>query len=313
MTKVLEVAAAVIQRPDGQFLLAERPTGKPYAGWWEFPGGKIEAGETPAHALSRELHEELGIDVECAYPWLTRVYTYPHATVRLHFFRVTAWGGELHGKENQHFDWQWPGQVEVTPLLPANGPILKSLELPAACGITCATEIGEEAFLAHLDAALADGLRLIQVREKSLSTEELTRFTAEVVRRARPFGAKVLVNGNAEAAKAAGADGIHLPSARLMELARRPDLPWCGASCHNSEELARAAELELDYAVLSPVNPTPSHPGAPTLGWDVFARLIEDYPLPVYALGGLGLQDMEMAWRHGAHGLCMLRGAWEKA
>lgn len=313
MTKLLEVAAAVIQRPDGTFLLAERPEGKPYAGWWEFPGGKIEAGETPHHALVRELHEELGIEVETAYPWLTRVYAYPHATVHLHFFRVTAWRGEPHGKENQHFDWQVPGRIKVSPLLPANGPILKALELPTTYGITCATEMGNDAFLARLDTALANGLRLIQVREKSLSTDELVRFTAEVVNRAHPFGAKVLVNGNTEAAQAARADGIHLPSARLLELAQRPDFPWCGASCHDQAELAHAAELGLDYAVLSPVKSTPSHPGAPTLGWDAFAKLTEDYPLPVYALGGLASQDMEAAWRHGAHGLCMLRAPWQKA
>ncbi len=310
---VLEVAAAVIQRPDGRFLLAERPEGKPWAGWWEFPGGKIEAGETPAHALARELHEELGIAVDTAHPWLTRVYAYPHATVRLHFFRVTAWRGEPHGRENQRFDWQIPGKVEVSPLLPANGPILKSLELPPLYGITNLAEMGEEASLTALDRALDDGLRLIQVREKSLPPDGLARFAAQVVERARPFGAKVLVNGDAEAAKAAAADGLHLPSRPLMGLAQRPDFPWCGASCHNAQELARAAELGLDYVLLSPVQPTPSHPGAPTLGWEAFAKLIEDYPLPVYALGGLTAADMETAWRHGAHGICLLRGAWQKA
>lgn len=313
MTKPLEVAAAVIQRPDGRFLLAERPEGKPWAGWWEFPGGKIETGETPLHALARELREELGIDVECAYPWLTRVYAYPHATVRLHFFRVTAWGGEPHGRENQRFDWQFPGRVMVAPLLPANGPILKSLELPPLYGITHAAAMGEEAFLAALDRALDNGLRLVQVRERSLPPDELARFAAQVAGRARPFGAKVLVNGDAGAARAAGADGIHLPARQLMELARRPDFPWCGASCHNREELARAAELELDYALLSPLRPTLSHPGAPALGWEGFAELAKDYPLPVYALGGLVPEDMETAWRRGAHGIGLLRGAWQKA
>src|SRR5918994_6473274 len=98
---IIEVAAAVLQRPDGSFLLAQRPPGKVYAGYWEFPGGKVEPGEPAAAALARELHEELGIDVECAYPWLTRVFTYPHATVRLNFFRVTRWRGEPHPREDQ--------------------------------------------------------------------------------------------------------------------------------------------------------------------------------------------------------------------
>jgi 8-oxo-dGTP diphosphatase len=90
----LDVAAAVIQRPDGAFLLARRPAGKVYAGYWEFPGGKIEAGEPAAEALARELREELGIEPRTAYPWLTREYVYPHAAVRLHFFRVTACHGD---------------------------------------------------------------------------------------------------------------------------------------------------------------------------------------------------------------------------
>ena len=97
----VEVAAAVIQRADGAFLLARRPAGKVYAGYWEFPGGKLEAGEAPERALARELHEELGIDACTAYPWVTRVFAYPHATVRLNFFRVTAWKGEPHPREDQ--------------------------------------------------------------------------------------------------------------------------------------------------------------------------------------------------------------------
>ncbi len=105
-TKILEVVAAVLQKPDGSFLLAQRPEGKVYAGYWEFPGGKIEPGETPYHALVRELREELGITVTTAYHWVTRVFTYSHATVRLNFFRVTAWSGELHPHEGQQFSWQ---------------------------------------------------------------------------------------------------------------------------------------------------------------------------------------------------------------
>src|SRR5215510_11486634 len=127
---VIEVAAAVIQRPDGAFLLARRPPGKVYAGYWEFPGGKAEPGEPAARALSRELHEELGIDVETAYPWITRVFTYPHGTVRLWFFRVVSWKGEPHPREEQAIAWQKPGAATVAPMLPANAPVLASLMLP---------------------------------------------------------------------------------------------------------------------------------------------------------------------------------------
>ena len=119
---MVEVAAAVIQRPDGTFLLAQRPQGKVYAGYWEFPGGKVEPGEPAARALARELHEELGIEVERAYPWITRVFTYAHATVRLNFFRVTRWQGEPRPREDQTIAWQTPGARMVSPMLPANAP-----------------------------------------------------------------------------------------------------------------------------------------------------------------------------------------------
>jgi 8-oxo-dGTP diphosphatase len=115
---VVEVAAAVIQRPDGAFLLAQRPPGKVYAGYWEFPGGKAEPGEPAAQALSRELHEELGIDVETAYPWITRVFSYPHGTVRLWFFRVVSWKGEPHPREEQAIAWQRAGDAMLSPMLP---------------------------------------------------------------------------------------------------------------------------------------------------------------------------------------------------
>jgi len=304
----LEVAAAVIQRPDGEFLLAKRPAGKPYAGWWEFPGGKIEAGETPYHALVRELHEELGIDVDVAYPWLTRVYSYPHATVRLHFFRVVSWRGEPYGKENQSLSWQYPDAVTVTPLLPANGPVLRSLVLPPVCAITHAAELGVEPFLERLQVALQQGGKLIQVREKTMDAATLRAFAAEVVRRAHAHGARVVINGDAILAREVGADGVHLNSARLMALTDRPEMGLVSASCHDRRELERAAELELDFSLLSPVLPTLSHPGAPVLGWEGFARMAKDLPIPVYALGGISLAEMNEAWRHGAHGIAMMRG-----
>ena len=310
MTNILEVAVAVVQRPDGEFLLAERPAGKPYAGWWEFPGGKIEKGESPNHALVRELHEELGVEVDMAHPWLTRVYTYPHATVRLHFFRVVSWHGEPHGKENQRLSWQYPDAVAVTPLLPANGPILRALVLPAVCAITHATELGVEPFLERLQVALQQGVKLIQVREKGMDAAKLRAFAAEVVRQAHSHGARVVINGDSALAAEVGADGVQLNSAQLMALTARPEMELVSASCHDRKELERAAELDLDFALLSPVMPTQSHPGAPVLGWAGFARLVKDMPMPVYALGGVSRADLDEARRHGAHGIAMLRGAW---
>jgi 8-oxo-dGTP diphosphatase len=307
---IVDVAAAVLQRPDGSFLLAQRPTDKIWAGYWEFPGGKLEQGESAHDALVRELREELGVEVQTAYPWLMRVFTYPHATVRLHFFRVTAWGGELHPHEGQQFSWQLPSKVSVEPVLPANAPILRALELPTLYAISNVAELSEAVFLARLQDKLDAGLRLLQLREKQLARVELKELAKHVVSMSHSYGAKVLLNGDVELALEVNADGVQLTAAQLVGLSERPAVDWCGASCHNAEELRRAEALGCDFALLSPVLPTQSHLGAPHLGWQNFAAMSAGAAIPVYALGGLVEGDMAVAWQHGAHGIALLRQAW---
>jgi 8-oxo-dGTP diphosphatase len=124
--KVTEVAVGVLVQPDGRFLLAQRPGGKPYEGYWEFPGGKLEPGETVEAALARELHEELGLDITECVRWHVLEHDYPHAYVRLHFCKVTAWRGDPVGREGQAFSWQTV-PVTVEPLLPATIPVVEWL------------------------------------------------------------------------------------------------------------------------------------------------------------------------------------------
>ena len=121
---ITEVAVGVLVRPDGQFLLTSRPEGKVYAGYWEFPGGKVEPGETIEQALARELREELGIQIGAAHPWKVEMFDYPHALVRLNFCKVFEWSGELHMREGQQFAWQ-ALPVEVKPVLPGTIPVLE--------------------------------------------------------------------------------------------------------------------------------------------------------------------------------------------
>jgi 8-oxo-dGTP diphosphatase len=308
--KIVEVAAAVLRRPDGSFLLAQRPAGKAYQGYWEFPGGKIEPGESPHRALCRELHEELGIAVTVAYPWLLRVFPYPHATVRLHFFRVVAWQGEPCGRENQQLSWQRLPEISVEPILPANAPILRALSLPSMYAISNAAALGRDAFMLRLERALQNGLRLLQVREKKLARDELLKLAKQVVQLAHDYGAKVLINGDEGLANDVGADGVHYSTAQLLGCERKPRFDWCAASCHNTAELRRAEQLGFDFALLSPVLPTPSHPGEAHLGWEKFSALTKDTAIPIYALGGLAAGDSSVAQQHGAHGIALLSQAW---
>lgn len=310
MSEIVRVAAAVILRGDGRVLLAQRPPGKAYAGYWEFPGGKLEPGETPMHALVRELHEELGIEVRRAAPWLTHEFVYPHAHVELNFFRVFAFAGEPHGHDGQAFAWQMPGAFEVAPLLPANTKVDQALLLPAHYGVSCAEDIGEEAFLARAAVAFASGLRLMQVREKSWPRERLAAFVARVVALAHAHRARVLLNGDDDDARRFGCDGVHWTSARLMAAKKRPRDLTVGASCHDRRELAHAGGIDCDFAVMGPVAPTASHPGMRPLGWEGFAHAIASTRLPVYAIGGLAPSDLEHAIDRGAHGIAMRSGAW---
>ncbi|MCB5190429.1 Nudix family hydrolase [Methylobacillus arboreus] len=307
---VVRAAVAILQRPDGQVLLAERPAGKPWDGWWEFPGGKIEAGESPHHALVRELHEELGIEVVTAHPWLLRRFEYPDRKVELHFFIVRKWKHEPQGCEGQRLSWQNPSALSVGPMLPANEPILAALNLPSVYAISNVAEMGEQRFLASLQLAMDQGLRLLQLREKDLPADALKRLAQQVLAIAQPYQARMLLNGEIETAQSLGFAGVHLSSERLMALSERPQEILCAASCHDAEQLAHAQLLGLDFAVVSPVLPTLSHPGAQVLGWEGFAALVKDCSLPVYALGGMQQADIEQAWEHGAHGIAMMRGAW---
>lgn len=306
--KVTEVAAAVITRCDGSFLLGQRPTGAVYSGYWEFPGGKVERNETPRSALLRELEEELGITAVRFYPWITREFPYPHAYVRLHFFRVVEWRGQIQDHIHSALSWQTADNPSVGPMLPANAPILRALALPDLYGITHAWEIGADAQLAQLEAALERGLRLVQLREMQL--DRSIEWAGNVISLAHRYGARVLVNGDADLARTLDADGLHLKSAQLMHLDQRPDLPMVAASCHDAEQLARAQQLDLDFVVLGPVMSTPSHGDAPGIGWQHFEHLNSGCALPVYAIGGLTGDDRPAAWQRGAHGVAAIRGAW---
>jgi 8-oxo-dGTP diphosphatase len=308
--EVLDVAVAVLQREDGRVLLAQRPAGKPWEGYWEFPGGKIEPGEAVEQALARELHEELGIDPDRVYPWVTQEYAYPEKKVRLHFYRVPAWHGQPHGREGQSMSWENPSAVNIGPLLPANDKVLRALSLPSFYAITNAKKYGATEFMPRLKAALEKGVRLVQVREHDMAPEQIEDFARRVVALARAHDARVLINGDEALAVRCGADGVHLPGEQLMRLKQRPATRIWAASCHDAAELAQAAAMEADFAVLSPVLPTPTHPDAAGMGWEKFAALVKNYPLPVYALGGMKPELLDTAMQHGAHGISLLSGIW---
>jgi 8-oxo-dGTP diphosphatase len=329
--KITDVAAGLVLRADGMLLLGQRPTGKPWPGWWELPGGKLEPGETVLQALARELREEIGICVTKARPWVTYVHRYPKTTVRLAFCQVTGWEGEPRGLEEQALRWVDPKEAlqhalrqsdrldplapEEGQVLPATIPPLRWLQLPTTYGITSiGSPEGLPGFLARLDAALANGLELVQLREPAwpdgAAAASLHAAMQEIARRCRAAGARLLVNSTHPEAWWREAGGVHLRASDAALLQARPALrdgALVGVSAHDNAEVVHAREIGADFAVLGHVLETPSHPGQPGIGWEGFAAGIRDAGLPVFALGGQSPATREIAREHGAHGIAGIR------
>lgn len=312
---VIDVAAAAFTDANGQVLIAERPPGKPLAGYWEFPGGKLESGETAEQALRRECLEELGVTITASRPLIRFAHDYPERRVVLHVHRVTQWRGSPQPLEGQALLWAFPDQLFLHRLLPANRPIVNALRLPDTYAVTPADAWRQsERFLAQLEHQLASGLRLLQFRCRSdgIDDPSLAAFAEEVRDLTQRFHARLMVNGDAALAAGINADGLHLPARMLADSfgefgADRGSDRWLAASCHDGDELQRAVELGCDFVVLGPVAETASHPGASLLGWQGFQTLVDTLPVPVFAIGGQSAAAVDVARQHGAQGVAGIR------
>jgi 8-oxo-dGTP diphosphatase len=309
----LHVAVAAIRDAQGRVLIAKRPARVHQGNLWEFPGGKLEPGERVEEALRRELWEELHI-APTRHRSLIRIpHHYSDRHVFLDVWQVDAYSGTASGREGQPLRWVHPHELAHYQFPAANRPIVSAMRLPSCYMITGDCEAGDQkGFLQRLQRSLNGGVKLVQLRVKALAEAQLLELGRQAVVLARAAGAQVLLNGSPEHARAMGADGVHLPAQALRRFAERPLAmdQWVAASCHDADELAAAARLGVDFAVLSPVKPTASHPDAHPLGWESFADLVRDVPVPVYALGGLDRRDLADALQARAQGIAAIRGLW---
>ena len=247
----VDVAVGVVVRGDGAVLLGQRPTGKPYAGWWEFPGGKLEAGESVHEALVRELDEELGLRVRASCPWVVRRFVYPHATVLLHFRRVFDYAGTPESREGQAFTWLQPGAIDVAPLLPATVPVIAWLGLPAECLRSCAATVGPEAFVSALGARLRAGWRgLLLLDEPGLPPDLFEPLFYRIVEACRGFAVRLAVGSRHAASYAQATGGVLLAAEELTWLATRPPLPLVVACARDQADVERASALGVDCVLV---------------------------------------------------------------
>ncbi|MEJ2308645.1 MAG: Nudix family hydrolase [Gammaproteobacteria bacterium] len=307
---MLHVAVAVIRDAQGRILLSRRREGTHLAGLWEFPGGKVEPGETPGEALRREILEETGLALQAHRPLIGIRHHYPGKSVFLDTHLVTAWSGEAHGREGQEIAWCDASGLHAYPLPPADEPILTALRLPSRYAITPPAFESESRFLRELEATLDAGIRLLQLRLPAI--EDLAPLAERAMALCERHAATLMVK-EPELARRLGC-GLHLRAADLLRMTEAPvdDGRLLAASCHGAEEARRAQQAGADFITLSPVQPTGSHPGAEPLGWEAFSTLVEEVNLPVYALGGLTQRDLETAWSRGAQGVAGITGIWRR-
>lgn len=310
--KRVHVAAGVIRRSDGHVLIAKRPLDKHQGGLWEFPGGKVEAGETAEAALARELAEELGIAVSASRPLIQIRHDYPDKQVLLDVWEVLAFSGEPHGAEGQPLAWVDPEGLPDYSFPAANQPIVAAARLPDRYLIT-PDDLGPRELLGGLAIALDAGVRLIQLRSPFLADMAYRALAAEVS--ALCAGrAKVMLKGPLDWAGEFPEAGWHLTAQQLRQHADqdRPIDPrrWLAASCHDAAEMHLASTLGVDFITLSPILRTSTHPETQPLGWHRAAELLSGFDRPAYVLGGVGPVNLAQALRSGAQGVAGIRAFW---
>ncbi len=302
----LHVAVGVIKDTDGRILISLRDDSAHQGGLWEFPGGKVEPGETVEQALKRELNEELGITVQQSNPLIKINHQYPDIKVLLDVWTVTQFAGTPWSVEGQKIAWVKPEQLTDYSFPEANYPIISAARLPAEYAILNAED--ESELINDLNRILNNNIKLIQARIKGLSEAAVYNFYQLAAPLCKANRATLLFNSAVQGVDKIAADGIHLTAKDLLSTTKRPNgYAWVSASCHNLHELLHAEKLGLDFVVLAPVLATATHPDSIPLGWDNFKLLANLVNLPVFALGGMQREDRECAQLCGAQGIAGIR------
>ena len=306
----VHVAVGVVLNPQGDVLISRRGVNAHQRGKWEFPGGKVEPGEAPFQALQREMAEELGVILDTAEPLIQIPFVYPEKTVLLDVWISYGYTGLVTARENQQWCWAPSATLRTYEFPPANKGIIDALCLPGEYVIT--PNVGdEEKFFIALAQTLKGHKKILQFRDHSLSFDEYIRIGKKVSVLCRQHGVLFFLNGNPDLLSYLPADGIHLPSRLLRQMPKKPsNVQFVSVACHNDYEMELALQLEADLALISPVQATRSHPQATPLGWHTFKELATMASFPVYALGGVSLDDLDLVKQSGGHGIAGISAFW---
>ncbi|MEQ9546058.1 MAG: Nudix family hydrolase [Marinobacter sp.] len=310
----IHVAVAVIVR-EGRVLIARRPDHVHQGGLLEFPGGKVEPGETVQQALVREIQEETGLQTPVASlsPVIGIRHDYGDKRVFLDVWRTDAAIGEAEGREGQPVQWQRVGELRDEEFPAANRPIIRALKLPSWLAITGQYRAPADILNQFQERIQVARPELVVLRAPMLNDTEYQAVARDLVMAGQEQGVKIILHGAADRLdRVPEAAGVHLPCREADRYGQRP-VPagkWLGVSCHSAAEVAHAEVIGADYVTLGPISPTSSHPGAPVMGWESFRRQVAAAGVPVYALGGLTSEDGEIARGLGAQGAAGISFWW---
>ena len=315
-TSHVHVAVAVIKNQQGQIFIAKRPEDSHQGGLWEFPGGKVESGETVLEALKRELVEEVGIDIIKANPLIRIPHDYADKSVLLDVWQVEEFSGNAFGNEGQETLWINKDSFSEYDFPLANLPIITAIQLPEKYMITGKFETEEELLL-RVQSGLNKKIKLIQFRANKLAEEVYFTYAEKLYALCQKENTQLFLNTSFENYQKYQAHkfshGLHLNSKEIKLFSPNilNDETLISTSTHNTEEIKFAESLDVDFILLSPVNKTSSHPNSKPLGWKKFKQLSEKATIPVFSLGGMTIKDLNVAKMNGAQGIAAIGEFWE--
>lgn len=286
---VLDIAVGIIRDAQGRILIAQRRPGTLGAGFWEFPGGKHEAGEAMHTTLARELQEELGITPLQPQHLIRMRNPAAMRPVRLHVWLVTQWQGQAHGREGQRVEWCPQNELMNYELLPGNRPLLNALTLPRQLRI--GADIGD---------GTGRATHMLCLQAPRLADADYAELVRQVLAQGEAAAPPLLLDRSAAMVAELGAAGLYWPACRVAQIRQRPLGPdyLFGVAASDAHEMQAACRAEADFAVLS----LPQLP----FGWSAWRQLRADFGLPVYA-AGVDTTDLDTAREHNAHGIAIDR------
>lgn len=312
MSALIHVAVAIITNQKKQVLTSLRAVNAHQGGLWEFPGGKLEEGESALDALKREIHEELSVSIKEASPFKIISHQYSDKKVLLDSWKVESYTGKPKGAEGQQIKWQLISELNAKEFPAANSEIIQALKLPERYMITGSYDNAED-FKSKLERSLKNGISLVQLRCKKASETEYKKLVKIARSLCDLYSATLLLNTTLDVFSATNANGLHLNSQMLHSIQTRPidKVSLLSVSCHTEQEIIKAKKIEADIILLSPVKETKSHPGVKGIGWDKFTEISSNIDVPVYALGGMKESDLDDAKSSGAQGVAAISSFWK--